>query len=113
MSVVIGVLLVLAVAVTWLAALALWRLPRALDRLHALAFLNVSASALVVGAAFLADGVSGRSLKILLMMVVCQRDMFADKIWNRDRSFVIVVGFLRTVVSDIEGGEFPGNRLRV
>jgi multicomponent Na+:H+ antiporter subunit G len=70
MSVVIGVLLALAVAVTWLAALALWRLPRALDRLHALAFLNVAASALVVGAAFLADGVSGRSLKILLMMVV-------------------------------------------
>jgi multicomponent Na+:H+ antiporter subunit G len=70
MSVVIGVLLALAVAVTWLAALALWRLPRALDRLHALAFLNVAASALVVVAAFLADGISGRSLKILLMMGV-------------------------------------------
>lgn len=70
MSVVIGSILGLAVAVTWLAALALWRLPRALDRLHALAFLNVAASSLVTLAAFLADGFSGRSLKILLMMVV-------------------------------------------
>jgi multicomponent Na+:H+ antiporter subunit G len=34
MNVAIGVLLALAVAVTWLAALVLWRLPRALDRLH-------------------------------------------------------------------------------
>jgi multicomponent Na+:H+ antiporter subunit G len=70
MSVVIGLLLTLAVAVTWLSALALWCLPRALDRLHALAFLNVSASAPITVAAFLADGLSGRSLKILLMMVI-------------------------------------------
>ena len=70
MTVVIGSLLGLMVAVTWLAALALWRLPRALDRFHALAFLNVAASGLVTVAAFLADGISGRSLKILVMMVV-------------------------------------------
>ncbi len=70
MSFAIGVMLGLAVAVTWLAALALWRLPRALDRMHALAFLNVAASGLVTAAAFLADGISGRSLKILLMMAV-------------------------------------------
>jgi multicomponent Na+:H+ antiporter subunit G len=70
MSVAIGSLLGLMVAVTWLAALALWRLPRALDRLHALAFLNVAASGLVTVAAFLADGISGRSLKIVVMMVV-------------------------------------------
>ena len=70
MNVAIGVLLALAVAVTWLAALVLWRLPRALDRLHALSFLNVAASGLVTVAAFLADGFCGRSLKILVMMVV-------------------------------------------
>ena len=70
MSVVIGSVLALAVAAAWLAALALWRLPRALDRMHALAFLNVAASILVTVAAFLTDGVSGRSLKILVMMVV-------------------------------------------
>ncbi|MCJ2088206.1 monovalent cation/H(+) antiporter subunit G [Methylobacterium sp. E-005] len=70
MSVVIGGVLGLAVAVTWLSALALWRLPRALDRLHALAFLNVAVSGLVTVAAFLSDGISGRSLKILVMMVV-------------------------------------------
>ncbi|MBY0254553.1 MAG: monovalent cation/H(+) antiporter subunit G, partial [Methylobacterium organophilum] len=54
MSVVIGSVLALAVAAAWLAALALWRLPRALDRMHALAFLNVAASILVTVAAFLA-----------------------------------------------------------
>lgn len=70
MSVVIGSVLALAVAAAWLAALALWRLPRALDRMHALAFLNVTASILVTVATFLADGLSGRSLKILVMMVV-------------------------------------------
>ena len=70
MNVVIGLVLGLAVASAWLAALALWRLPRALDRLHALAFLNVAASVLVTVAGFLADGISGRSLKILVMMVV-------------------------------------------
>ena len=70
MSVAIGILLCLTVAATWLAALALWRLPKALDRLHALAFLNVAASACVTVAAFLSDGISGRSLKILLMMSV-------------------------------------------
>ncbi|MCJ2022247.1 monovalent cation/H(+) antiporter subunit G [Methylobacterium sp. E-065] len=70
MSLAIGVLLALVVAVTWIAALALWRLPRALDRMHAIAFLNVAASVLVTVAAFLSDGISGRSLKILVMMVV-------------------------------------------
>ena len=42
MSVVIGGVLGLAVAVTWLSALALWRLPRALDRLHALGAIDAS-----------------------------------------------------------------------
>ncbi|MGT2487648.1 monovalent cation/H(+) antiporter subunit G [Methylobacterium oryzae CBMB20] len=70
MSVVIGSVLAVAVAAAWLAALALWRLPRALDRMHAVAFLNVAASISVTVAAFLADGISGRSLKILVMMVV-------------------------------------------
>ncbi|SDM43201.1 multicomponent Na+:H+ antiporter subunit G [Methylobacterium phyllostachyos] len=70
MSVVIGLFLGLAVAASWLAALALWRLPRALDRLHALSFLNVTGSVCVTVAAFLSDGISGRSLKILVMMSV-------------------------------------------
>ncbi|MDP4003472.1 monovalent cation/H(+) antiporter subunit G [Methylobacterium sp. NEAU K] len=70
MTLAIDLLLGLAVAATWLAAVALWRLPRALDRLHALAFLNVAAAVPVTLTAFLADGLSGRSLKILLMMVL-------------------------------------------
>ncbi|KST56628.1 cation:proton antiporter [Methylobacterium sp. GXS13] len=70
MTLAIGLLLSLTIAITWLASLALWRLPRALERLHVLAFLNVTTSVLVTAAAFLADGVSGRSVKILLIMVV-------------------------------------------
>ena len=70
MSILVGALLALAVAAAWLSALALLRLPRALDRLHALSFLNVAASVCVTVAAFLSDGISGRSMKILLMMGV-------------------------------------------
>jgi len=70
MTLAIGLLLSLTIAITWLASLALWRLPQALERLHVLAFLNVTTSVLVTAAAFLADGVSGRSVKILLIMVV-------------------------------------------
>lgn len=70
MSVVIAVLLGLAVLATWLSAFALLRQSRALDRLHAVSFLNVATGVLVTAAAFASDGVSGRSLKILFMMIV-------------------------------------------
>ncbi|MDP4024185.1 monovalent cation/H(+) antiporter subunit G [Methylobacterium sp. NEAU 140] len=60
----------LAVAAAWLASLALLRLPRALDRLHAAAFLNVAVAAPVAVAAFVADGISVRSLKILLIALL-------------------------------------------
>jgi multicomponent Na+:H+ antiporter subunit G len=70
MTIVVGALLALLVGTTWLSALALLRLPHALDRLHAISFLNVTTGILVTAAAFAADGISGRSLKILLMMIV-------------------------------------------
>lgn len=70
MTAILGALLAAAVAAAWLAVLALLRLPRALDRLHAVAFLNAAAGGLVAVAAFVADGLSGRSLKILFMMIV-------------------------------------------
>ena len=61
------VLLGLLVAATWIAALAILRLPRALDRLHAIAFLNIAAAVLLGATAIVADGLSGRSLKILFL----------------------------------------------
>ncbi len=70
MSLVIGILIGLSVAASWLSALALLRMPRALDRLHAISFLNVALSVLVTAIGFAADGVSTRSLKILFMMVL-------------------------------------------
>lgn len=70
MSIVIAILLGLAVGTTWLSALALLRQPHALDRLHAVSFLNVATGVLVSAAGFAADGISGRSLKILFMMIV-------------------------------------------
>lgn len=70
MTVPIAGFLVLAVASTWLASVALLRMPRALDRLHAVSFLNVVTGIAVTAAAFAADGFSGRSLKILLTMAL-------------------------------------------
>lgn len=70
MTALVAGFLALAVAATWLATLALLRMPRALDRFHAVSFLNVATGVTVTAAAFAADGISGRSLKILLMMVL-------------------------------------------
>ncbi|GJD35786.1 monovalent cation/H(+) antiporter subunit G [Methylobacterium aerolatum] len=70
MTALVALPLALAVAATWLAALALLRQPRALDRLHAVSFLNVAAGLFVTAAGFAADGVSVRSLKILFLMAL-------------------------------------------
>lgn len=67
---IVSILLALAVASVWIACLAVLRLPQALDRMHAAAFLNAAAGFLVTAAAFVADGVSGRSLKIALLMTL-------------------------------------------
>ncbi|MGY2052230.1 monovalent cation/H(+) antiporter subunit G [Methylobacterium sp. JK268] len=64
----IGTLLALAVAAAWLGGLGALRLPRALDRLHAVTFVGVAAGLPVAAAALLADGVSSRSLKVLLLV---------------------------------------------
>ena len=70
MTALIAILLGLAVAATWLSALAILRMPRALDRLHAVSFLNIVAGAAITAAGFASDGISVRSLKILLMVVL-------------------------------------------
>ncbi|MCJ2027031.1 monovalent cation/H(+) antiporter subunit G [Methylobacterium sp. J-067] len=70
MTVLIAILLGCAVAATWLSALAILRMPRALDRLHAVSFLNIVAGIAITAAGFVSDGVSVRSLKILLITVL-------------------------------------------
>ncbi len=66
MTVVVDGLLVLLVAVTWLGCLGFVRLRTALDRLHCAAFVNVAAGAVLVAAAFAADGPSVRAWKVLV-----------------------------------------------
>ncbi len=65
----LSVLLVLAVAVTWLGCAGFARLRAPLDRLHCVAFVNASAGLCLTVAAFVADGASARSLKTLLILL--------------------------------------------
>jgi multicomponent Na+:H+ antiporter subunit G len=69
-DIVLATLLGLAVLAVWLGCLAVLRLPSALDRVHAAGFVNIAMAVLVTVAGFVADGISGRSLKILLAMLI-------------------------------------------
>jgi multicomponent Na+:H+ antiporter subunit G len=68
-NVAVGVLLGLSVAACWLGAVGFARLRAPLDRVHCVTFVNVAGGVALV-AALLADGVSDRSLKILLVLMV-------------------------------------------
>lgn len=63
MIVAVAAPLALGVAMAWLGALALLRLRTPLERLHAVAFVNVAAGGFVALAALFADGASSRALK--------------------------------------------------
>jgi multisubunit Na+/H+ antiporter MnhG subunit len=67
---VIAILLVALVLCTWLACIGFVRLHTPLDRLHCVAFVNVTSGFFLVLVAFAADGLSPRSLKILIMAVL-------------------------------------------
>jgi len=67
---VIDALLGCAVLCVWLGCVGFVRLRAPIDRLHCVAFVNVTASVTITLAAFAADGVSTRSLKILLIAVL-------------------------------------------
>ena len=65
--------LVPTIAAIWIGCLAALRLPAALDRMHAVTFVTIAGSTGLTLAAFVADGISTRSLKILglsLLLVV-------------------------------------------
>jgi multisubunit Na+/H+ antiporter MnhG subunit len=66
----IDVLLALAVVAVWLGCLGFARLEAARDRLHCVAFVAATAGPLLTAAAFVADGVSDRALKVLAVTVI-------------------------------------------
>jgi multicomponent Na+:H+ antiporter subunit G len=57
-----------AVLSAWIGCFGALRLGSALDRLHAVAFTNAAAGVLVAVAAFLADGISTRSVKLACLV---------------------------------------------
>ena len=69
MNTVVAVVLALGVAATWLGAAALLRL-RPLARLHAVSFVNVVGGGAITLAAWLSDGATPRTAKILLVWFV-------------------------------------------
>jgi multicomponent Na+:H+ antiporter subunit G len=64
------VVLALGIATAWLGALAFVRLKTPLERLHVVTFVNVVTGGAVMVAAFLTEGVTGRTLKCALIWVV-------------------------------------------
>ncbi len=68
MSLATDLCLALAVLAAWIGCFGALRLRSALDRLHAVAFTNAAAGVLVAVAAFLADGISTRSVKLACLV---------------------------------------------
>ncbi len=64
----IAALLAVGVAASWLGVLGFLRLDDPLDRLHAVTFINAVTGAAITLAVLLADGVSDRALKVLLIL---------------------------------------------
>lgn len=62
--------LALSVLSAWLGCLGALRLSSALDRLHAVAFVNVAAGVPLAIAGLLADGLSPRSVKLAALVVL-------------------------------------------
>jgi multisubunit Na+/H+ antiporter MnhG subunit len=61
------VLLTLAVLAAWLGCFGFLRLRSAMDRLHCAAFVNATTGTTLAVAAFVADGLSDRAFKVLLI----------------------------------------------
>lgn len=68
MSFLIDALLAVMVLLVWLGCAGFARLRTPLDRLHCVAFVNVTAGSVLVLLAFLSDGASVRAGKILLLV---------------------------------------------
>ncbi len=70
MTAILAGFLTIGVAAALLGTVAFLRLATPFERLHAASFVAIASIACFVAAAFVTDGVSGRSLKTLLMLVV-------------------------------------------
>ncbi len=66
----VDILLAVAVAAVWLAAIALLRLRTALDRLHCATFVNVAAGLAVTLAVLVQDGATSRSWKTAAILIL-------------------------------------------
>lgn len=70
MTLLLVVPLVLAIACATIGTIAFLRLATPFERLHAASFVAIATGVLLTLAAFATDGVSGRSLKMVLIVVV-------------------------------------------
>ena len=70
MTVAMAVMLGIALVSAWLAAAAFVRLRTPLERVHVVTFVNVVTIGAITIAAFLADGVTAQTLKILFIWII-------------------------------------------
>ena len=70
MTIAVALLVAAGVLTAWVGTLAFLRLPTPLERLHAITFISVGAGLPLVAAAFVTDGVTSRSLKCLLVLLI-------------------------------------------
>ncbi|HZT87145.1 MAG TPA: monovalent cation/H(+) antiporter subunit G [Stellaceae bacterium] len=70
MKIAVDVLLGLAILAAWVGGFGLLRLRTPLERLHCIAFVNAGAGSLLGIAVWLQDGVTSRSVKTLLVLVI-------------------------------------------
>ena len=66
----LDICLAVAVASVWLGCFGALRLRSALDRLHAVAFVNAAGGIAIAAAAFVDEGVTTRSVKLAALVVV-------------------------------------------
>ncbi len=66
---VVDALLAMLVLAAWLGCVGFARLRSPLDRLHCVTFVNAACGAALVAVAFVADGLSDRALKTLLLVI--------------------------------------------
>lgn len=70
MNLLVGALLTIAVMSALLATIAFARMATPLERLHAGGFLGAVSGSAIVGAGFATVGVTGQSIKMLLILIV-------------------------------------------
>jgi hypothetical protein len=70
MTLAIGLLLALLAACCWVAAAALWRLPRGMDRLHVVSFVSLATSPLLVAVTAMQTGMAVVTAKVAFLWLI-------------------------------------------